>query len=54
LLGLAGPIDVQRANSIIHAYSLVFFDHELKGQPAELLDGLVENYPEVRFETRRP
>ena len=54
LLGLAGPIDVQRAHSIINAYSLAFFDHELKGRPAELLDGLLEHYPEVVFATRRP
>jgi predicted dienelactone hydrolase len=52
LLGLAGPIDVQRAHSIINAYSLAFFDHELKGRPAELLDGLAEQYPEVFFERR--
>jgi hypothetical protein len=54
LTGLTGPIDAQRAHSIANAYSLAFFDHELKGRPAELLDGLVEHYPEVRFETRRP
>jgi len=49
LLGLAGPIDAQRAHSIINAYSLAFFDQHLKGRPAALLDGLVEHYPEVRF-----
>jgi len=54
LLGLAGPIDVQRAHSIINAYSLAFFDQHLKGRPAALLDGLVEHYPEVVFATRRP
>jgi len=54
LTGLTGPIDAQRAHSIANAYSLAFFDHQLKGGTAELLDGLVEHYPEVRFETRRP
>jgi len=54
LLGVTGPIDAQRAHSIINAYSLAFFDQHLKGRPAALLDGLVEHYPEVRFETRRP
>ena len=49
LLGLTGPIDGQRAHSIINAYSLAFFDQHLKGQPAALLDGLVEHYPEVLF-----
>jgi len=54
LLGLAGPIDARRAHSIINAYSLAFFDHELKGRPAELLDGPSGQYPEVVLETRRP
>ena len=54
LTGLTGPIDAQRAHSIANAYSLAFFDHELKGQPAELLDGLLEHYPEMHFETRQP
>src|SRR5215217_8268289 len=53
-LGLAGPIDVQRANSIINAYSLAFFDRHLKSQPATRFDGPREQYPEVHFETRRP
>jgi predicted dienelactone hydrolase len=54
LLGVAGPIDVQRANSIINAYSLAFFDRHLKSQPATRFDGLRKQYPEVHFETRRP
>lgn len=54
LLGVAGPIDAQRAHSIINTYSLAFFDHELKGGPAELLDGPSKQYPEVQFETRQP
>ncbi|HKH36396.1 MAG TPA: hypothetical protein VKA82_04370, partial [Rubrobacter sp.] len=54
LLGFAGPIDVQRANSIINAYSLAFFDRHLKSQPATRFDGLRKLYPEVHFETRRP
>jgi hypothetical protein len=54
LLGVAGPIDEQRANSIINGYSLAFFDHHLKSQPATRFDGLRKQYPEVHFETRRP
>lgn len=54
LLGVAGPIDVRRANSIIKAYSLAFFDRHLKSQPATRFDGLRKQYPEVHFETRRP
>jgi predicted dienelactone hydrolase len=51
--GVTGPIDAQRAHSIVNAYSLAFFDRHLKGRPAPLLDGPAERYPEVRFETRR-
>ncbi len=53
-LGLTGPIDGDRANSILGAYTLAFFDKHLKGQLAPLLDGPSEQYPEVHFETRRP
>ncbi|MDQ3250654.1 MAG: carboxylic ester hydrolase, partial [Chloroflexota bacterium] len=52
-LGVTGPIDGQRAHSIVNAYSLAFFDRHLQGRPAALLDGPAEQYPEVRFETRR-
>jgi hypothetical protein len=34
--------------------SIAFFNKELKGQSSPLLDGPAEQYPEVRFETRRP
>jgi predicted dienelactone hydrolase len=53
-VGATGPIDAQRAFDIINACSLAFFDRHLKGQPAALLDGLTERYPEVLFEKRRP
>jgi predicted dienelactone hydrolase len=54
LLGVAGPIDVQRAHNIINAYSLAFFDRHLKSQPATRFEGPTKQYPEVHFETRRP
>jgi hypothetical protein len=54
LVGVAGPIDVQRAHSIINAYSLAFFERHLKSQPATRFDGLRKQYPKVHFETRRP
>jgi hypothetical protein len=54
LLGLAGPIGVQQAHSIINAYSLAFFDRHLKGQPATRFGGPTKQYPEVLFKTRRP
>ena len=53
-LGLTGPIDGQRGFDIVNAYSIAFFDKELKCQLAALLDGPAEHYPEVRFEARRP
>lgn len=51
-LGLTGPINGQRGFDIVNAYSLAFFDKELKGQPSSLLNGLSKQYPEVLFETR--
>lgn len=53
-LSLAGPLDAQRAHRIVNAYSVAFFDRQLKGRAAALLDGPPEPYPEVLFETRRP
>lgn len=52
-LGLAGPIDEQRAHGIINAYSLAFFDRHLLGRSATLLDGASNEHPGVLFESRR-
>ncbi len=35
-IGLAGPIDAQRAHDIINAYSLAFFDRHLRSRHAKL------------------
>jgi dienelactone hydrolase len=51
--GLAGPIGPERAHEIINAYSVAFFDRELRHQPAPLLDGPPPAFPEVTFESRR-
>jgi len=48
-LGILGPIDGKRSNRILDAYTLAFFDQYLKGQPAALLDGPSEQFPEVSF-----
>ena len=53
-VGLFGPIDAHRVHRIVNAYALAFFDRHLKGMPATLLDGPAAQYPEVRFDTRRP
>lgn len=52
-LGLTGTIKGQRIFDMINAYSVAFFDQELKGQPSALLDGPSPEYPEVIFESRR-
>jgi len=52
-LGLAGPINAQRAYDMVNAYSLAFFDRHLLGRPAKLLDGQARQYPEAMLESRR-
>jgi predicted dienelactone hydrolase len=54
LLGVAGPIDPQRAHDIVNAYTLAFFDRHVYGRPAELLEGPAEEYPDAVFESRVP
>ena len=54
LLGLAGPIDPQRAHRIVNAYSLAFFDRHLSGLRVELLDGSSAQYPEADLKIRGP
>lgn len=53
-LGLTGPINHQRAHAIVNAYSLAFFDQYLKDQPAALLSGPNDQYPEALFEKNKP
>ena len=36
---------------ILNRYSLAFFDEHLRGTPSELLDGPVDEFPEVTFQT---
>jgi pimeloyl-ACP methyl ester carboxylesterase len=51
-IGLTGPIDGHRGFGIVNAYSVAFFDKELKGRASRLLEGASAQYPEVRLETR--
>ncbi|USB33559.1 dienelactone hydrolase [Paenibacillus sp. YPG26] len=51
LLGITGEIAPGRANSIIHAYMLDFFDMYLKNQGGILMKGPDHRYPEVKFAT---
>ncbi|WP_433251784.1 alpha/beta hydrolase family protein [Streptosporangium sp. CA-135522] len=50
-LGITGPIDPERAHTIVNAYSLAFFDRHLKGLPTPQLSE--QRYLDARFETRR-
>jgi hypothetical protein len=52
VFGLAGPIDARQAHAIVNAYSLAFFEGELRGRAIQLLDGPSTQYPEVLFESR--
>jgi predicted dienelactone hydrolase len=52
LIGQTGPINGQRGFDIVNAYSMAFFDRELKGQSSPLLVGPSSRYPEVHFESR--
>ena len=51
---LAGPIDGQRGHDIVNAYSLAFFDQQLSGRAASLLEGSTGPYAQVLVESRRP
>jgi predicted dienelactone hydrolase len=51
-IGMTGPIDRQHGFDIINAYSVAFFDRELKGHSSPLLAGSSKQYPEVIFDAR--
>lgn len=53
-IGLSGPIDPDRARTIVAAYTLAFFDRHLRGLATRLLDGMSKDFPEVQLETRQP
>lgn len=50
-IGWTGPINAQRGFDIINAYSVTFFDKELKGLSSPLLEGQMKQYPKVNFES---
>jgi len=52
--GFSAPIGGDRAHRIVNAYSVAFFDRELRDRPIALLDGPTPQFPEVLFESRRP
>ncbi len=54
LLGVAGPINPQRAHDIVNAYTAAFFDRHVDGRPAKLLEGPAWEYPDAVFESRVP
>ncbi|MNX36600.1 isoform II [compost metagenome] len=51
LLGITGKIAPERANAVINAYMLDFFDMYLKNQGGILMKGPDSRFPEVKFVT---
>ncbi|MFC3745129.1 alpha/beta hydrolase family protein [Paenibacillus sp. GCM10012306] len=51
MLGITGKIAPERANSVINAYMLDFFDKYLKNQGGALMKGPDSRFPEVKFGT---
>ncbi len=51
MLGITGKIAPERANSVINAYMLDFFDMYLKNQGGTLMKGPDRRFPEVKFVT---
>ncbi len=54
LLKLLGPIDGRRGLHISSAYVLAFFDTTLRHKESPLLQGSSTDFPEAKFEVRRP
>lgn len=50
-LGVTGEIAPARANAVINAYMLDFFDQYLKNQGGALMEGPDSRYPEAKFAT---
>jgi Predicted dienelactone hydrolase len=51
MLGITGTITPKRANTVINAYMLDFFDKHLKNQGGILMKGPDNRFPEVKFVT---
>lgn len=49
MLGITGKIAPERANAVINAYMLDFFDMNLKNQGGVLMKGPDSRFPEVKF-----
>jgi len=45
----AGDLSAKRAHKIINALTVAFFNHYLKGNPLDLLNGPESNFPEVKM-----
>jgi hypothetical protein len=53
MLGLKGPIKVQREINPFNDFLIGFFDQHLVKPDSALLDAAVEEYNEVEFEEKR-
>jgi predicted dienelactone hydrolase len=54
LVGFRGRINPRLQMKIVNDYTLAFFDHFLKGQPAPLLQPAASPFAQVTFEARSP
>jgi pimeloyl-ACP methyl ester carboxylesterase len=52
MMGLIGPIDGERAGTIIKAYTLAFFDRYLKSRSVEILAQVPEEWKELDLKSR--
>ena len=49
ILGMSGPIEVKRADTIVNKYCLAFFDRYLKRTESPLLNAPTPLFPEMQF-----
>jgi pimeloyl-ACP methyl ester carboxylesterase len=53
-LNVIGPIEAERAHTIVNAYSVAFFDRHLRHRRAAILDAGADRYPEADIQSHRP
>lgn len=51
-LGIFGALEAKRSLEIVSAYTVAFFEQELKGKPSPLLAGPSASYPEITIKAK--